>query len=373
MRKALSNKQKASRKPPQKTALSGLRDKKVQCPSKMTMVLTNPSKTMTQAKSPWGKILCSHKAHIKLDFNHNHPVESAHVLSFRPVGEATKEAYFSLFRIGHSASSARHYHESTILQSEPSKAQKLLADRSVNPNHQDVYRLYSKWKMEEMGEENGKGMLQRLQVEVDTYNEKWASEGGIAKLQWFQDLRGETSDNSDAEDFIPPPKKRKTTHQPLIVAICTPMMSRAHNHIVQSGEMVFLDSTSSLDRYNTSVFILSAAHPGGGVPLGVILASDEKEETITTGLKMLQEVLPKEAFYNKGPHTGPTICMTDDSQAEKGALSNVWPNATQLLCIFHFLLYYMLLSSLVTLEYLIDMKFSLGTEHGVHTTHTDQE
>ena len=68
--------------------------------------------------------------------------------------------------------------------------------------------------------------------------------------------------NSDADDFAPPKKKKKKNNdQPLIVAICTPMMARAHKHIIQSGEMVFLDSTSSLDRYNTSVFILSAAHP----------------------------------------------------------------------------------------------------------------
>ena len=115
------------------------------------------------------------------------------------------------------------------------------------------------------------------------------------------------------------------------------MMARAHKHIIQSGEMVFLDSTSSLDRYNTSVFILSAAHPGGGIPLRVILSSDEKEETITAGLKMLKEVLPKEAFHNNGPHNGPGIWMTDDSQSEKGALRNIWPSAVQLLCTFHFL------------------------------------
>ena len=47
--------------------------------------------------------------------------------------------------------------------------------------------MYAKWKLEEMGEENGMGMLQRLQEELDTYNEKWGAEGGMAKMQWYQD------------------------------------------------------------------------------------------------------------------------------------------------------------------------------------------
>ena len=86
-----------------------------------------------------------------------------------------------------------------------------------------------------------------------------------------------------------------------------------------------------------SLFILSTAHPAGGLPIGVILTSDEKESTIRCGLKNLIEALPSYAFCGEGAERGPTLCMTDDSGTEKGALRSVWSNSTQLLCIFHFL------------------------------------
>ena len=103
---------------------------------------------------------------------------------------------------------------------------------------------------------------------------------------------------------------------------------------MQSAEMVFCDSTASLDRYNTSLFILSTAHPAGGLPLGVVLSSDEKEETITKGFQMLTETLPSNSFYNKEQ---PSLIMTDDSNTEKAALKAIWPKAVELLCTFHFL------------------------------------
>ena len=60
--------------------------------------------------------------------------------------------------------------------------------------------------------------------------------------------------------------------------------------------MVFCDATSSLDRFNTSTFIISTSTPTSGIPLGVIIASDEQESTVHRGLlQLLGEVLPKEA------------------------------------------------------------------------------
>lgn len=47
------------------------------------------------------------------------------------------------------------------------------------------------------------------------------------------------------------------------------------------GEMVFCDGTSTLDRFNTSLFVLSTSNACGGLQLGVIITSDEQEETVT--------------------------------------------------------------------------------------------
>ena len=105
-------------------------------------------------------------------------------------------------------------------------------------------------------------------------------------------------------------------------------MARVHATIPQAAEIMFCDCRSSLDRFNTSLFILSTCHPAGGIPLGILITSDEKEETIQAALQTLGDVLPQNAFYGNGVQKGP---------AEKGALKTMWPSSTQLLCIFHFL------------------------------------
>ena len=64
-------------------------------------------------------------------------------------------------------------------------------------------------------------------------------------------------------------------------------MRSAHQHVQQSRDVMFIDATSSLDWQNTSIFILSTVTPGGAIPLGVIVTSDEQKETITEGLRSL--------------------------------------------------------------------------------------
>ena len=121
-----------------------------------------------------------------------------------------------------------------------------------------------------------------------------------------------------------------------MLAICTPLMARAHKLVRQAGELVYCDSTSSLDRYNCPTFVMSTCTSAGGVPLGVVITSGESEEVITEAMTFLKNVLPTNAFYGKG-FNGPEICITDDSDAERAALGNIWPGTTFLLCIFHHL------------------------------------
>ena len=101
--------------------------------------------------------------------------------------------------------------------------------------------------------------------ELVTYNESNKDIGGKASVQRFHTTEGECD-------------------QPLILAICTPLMSRVHQHIQQAGELVFIDSSSSFDDYD----------------------------------------------YNNN-------IITNDSQAERIGLRRTWPNASMYLCVFHFL------------------------------------
>ena len=81
------------------------------------------------------------------------------------MSEDTKKQFYDLFSKGHSASSARHTHEQMLLLNAETDAQKqiALADRASNSNVQDICRLFIQWRKHNYGEEDGKGMFERLQ------------------------------------------------------------------------------------------------------------------------------------------------------------------------------------------------------------------
>ena len=102
------------------------------------------------------------------------------------------------------------------------------------------------------------------------------------------------------------PKKSKCH----ILAICTPLMTRAHHQIAQSAEVLFCDSTSCLDHFNTSLFLLSTHH---SFQLAALQEQYHSEmfallmKKKKRGLEMLLQILPAKAFYNNGPQKGLAI------------------------------------------------------------------
>ena len=81
----------AKAKKQKKPLCTRVRDKKTQCPSKLTLSLQVPTEKQKRAQ-PY---LLTHKAVLKLDFIHNHPIHAAHTLSFRPVSQSTKQKFLS--------------------------------------------------------------------------------------------------------------------------------------------------------------------------------------------------------------------------------------------------------------------------------------
>ena len=64
-------------------------------------------------------------------------------------------------------------------------------------------------------------------------------------------------------------------------------MSRVHWYIQQSGELVFIDSSSSFDDYNNPMFVISTSSSAGGLPLGVIVTSGESSSIINSAMNHL--------------------------------------------------------------------------------------
>ena len=330
----------AHAKPTRTSFVHDTRKKKVDCPSSLKLTVTVPPKHSYPKNKSLEPFLCTHPTILKISFNHNHPIQSAHALSFRPISNETKQMIFDYFRKGHTASSAHHWHE-TKLFLDSAEDQSALVDRDKNPTKTDFSRLFEEWRKCELGPDNGKPMFDHLQTEIDAYNAAMGSKGGRAIMQRFEakTVHSDAEDDSDSEQENPKRKRFKRTERetPMVVAICTPLMSRVHHLVQQAGEMVFCDSTSTLDRFNTSLFVLSTSHACGGLPLGALITSDEQEETIAQGLQLLQTVLPEDAFHKCGVKKGPSIVMTDDCSAERNAMHQIWPDAKLLLCVFHFL------------------------------------
>ena len=95
-----------------------------------------------------------------------------------------------------------------------------------------------------------------------------------------------------------------------------------------------MDSTGSTDLFESTVTFILTASPIGGMPLGVIISDGADEDSYTRGFELAKEMTEGYGFGGNGY---PQIIMTDDDQAERNALQKVFPLATLLLCIFHFL------------------------------------
>ena len=111
-------------------------------------------------------------------------------------------------------------------------------------------------------------------------------------------------------------------------------MSRVHENIHQSKELIFVDSSSSFDDFNNPMFVVSTSSAAGGLPLGVVVTSGESSSVVYQAMCALKRLFPERSFYGEG---SPENVITDDSSAEREGLKNTWPAAKLYLCVFHFL------------------------------------
>ena len=163
-------------------------------------------------------------------------------------------------------------------------------------------------------------MYEQLEQVVREYNDQYSRDGGRAVIKCY------TKHPDGSED-------------PLILAICTPLMSRVHTFVQQASEVVYIDSSSSLDDYNNAVFVLSTSSAAGGLPLGVVVTSGESAVTIENAMSTLKEILPECGFGQRGRDIGPQTIITDDSNPEREGLKLTWPQAELFVSFMFFKVY----------------------------------
>ena len=123
-------------------------NKNCNCPAQLTLTILAPHKRH-----------CGYLTEVMLQHNHNHTINVADALRFRPISEETKAQYYDLFKQGHSPSSAHLEYETNLMYTE---SPQLLADRNINPKTSDVYNLFNKWRKIIWDYELEKNYLQNL-------------------------------------------------------------------------------------------------------------------------------------------------------------------------------------------------------------------
>jgi hypothetical protein len=272
------------------------------CPAILQFVVSAAKSKSRAKKKNDPKMPCE----IYLRLSHNHPLQSSDALRFRPLSTDVKEKLRMLFRSGHTAATALESIKIEIQDQHPDNFDIFLADRSKCPDYQSCYRLYMKEFEKDFGHINNTNndfLIKRLMK----YNQECEQECA----SW---------------EFTP---------EETIIAICTPLMKRAHKNTPQSSEIVFIDSSGTVDKDGHRIFILLTHNESGGVPLGVIISSSEAAVTLKKALAMLKALVGADGFFSAAE--GPAIFMTDDSDSERNSLGAVWPNAVLLLCLFHIL------------------------------------
>ena len=244
---------------------------------------------------------------LNIKWRHNHPLMSADVLRRRDVSPDVANKFKALFAAGHSPSSALETHKCDLQLEDDDKYSVKAADRFHCPDLQWCYRLYYNIFRSEYGTQSGPGVIETLMQRLETWN------GTQERTVVFD-----------------------TTSDEHVVAICTSLMKRVHQQVIQSSELVFLDSSGCMDTNNYRVFMLMTNCSAGGLPLGMFITTSESESALVTGLEQLKLVLPDDCFYGRGSR-GPMYVMTDDCTAERNALVKVYPESVSLLCQFHVL------------------------------------
>ena len=103
-RKALSMKQTAQpkKKSSKQPLRKDLKNKKTSCPSTIKLTVNVPTKKDKRA-AKFRPYLLSHTTVVSILYNHNHPIDCLHALTFRTISEDARDAYYQLFSCGHSA------------------------------------------------------------------------------------------------------------------------------------------------------------------------------------------------------------------------------------------------------------------------------
>lgn len=287
-------------RPPSATRTSGSQKRKhasrnISCPATLTIFLVHIPKRKSRSKSLDG-LAKDWPCKIQFLREHNHTILSATALTRRPIGDSTKHEILEYFERGHSVSSAYHSFCFKKMEEWGDEYNTLSADRHYFPNKTDFQNLWAKHFKSNYGERTGVAMFNKLEENLTNSKVSY-------KISYI--------DNHYA------------------ISLCTPIMKRASNLLAQSSEILFVDATSNCDVQNHKIYFFATQSAVGGIPLGCIISTSQKEELFDIAVKNLLDV--------NLCNISPKIILTDDDLTERKILQKHWPESKMLLCTFHVL------------------------------------
>ncbi|XP_073444625.1 uncharacterized protein [Dendrobates tinctorius] len=210
-----------------------------------TLSITVRNMAMKRSKD---KLLSTHPCVICINHEHNHAIYAADALHFRRPSPEVEEVFRILFAKGHSPSTALQSYKFDLQEQFGDQAFLVLSDRSKCPDISWCYQHYYSTFQRQYGPPDGLEMISRLKMFIHTYNNSCGSV--CAKVELEEDKE-------------------------LIIAICSPLMQRVHKYLPASGEIAFMDSSGSMDRHNSRIFILLAPSVAGALPLAILVMFSE--------------------------------------------------------------------------------------------------
>ena len=223
----------------------------------------NPAARVKNTNCPFQmavKIDAQNNCVIDIEWEHNHSLCTLESSNFKELSIASIEEIKKLYEAGETPSTARQIFLKKFRSScsDDLDYHVKKADRSVVPRRRDFCYICQQYGKERFGGKNGE-MLDKLSAKLDEFHE--ANPDASVEYQQYG------GDNT-----------------PLIITIVTPLMKRIHKCVPQSGELIFVDSTSNTEEHNLKVFLLCTANVAGALPCGLLITSDEKKSTLKHGM-----------------------------------------------------------------------------------------
>ncbi|KAG8194513.1 hypothetical protein JTE90_013265 [Oedothorax gibbosus] len=277
------------------------------CPAGMIVAIRRHIKySRSKLRGPIDPV---HPCEIKLRFVHNHETNEGDSLRVRPVSKETEEKLIKLFQVGHSPGSALEMLKMDLQFELGSCYQQISTDRSRCPDKGFCYRLFHK----HFGKDNS------------SYGKKNSVDVLGEKVKFYNDALG---DKCLASTVL---------ESDCAIAVCSPFMKRVHS-LPQCCDVVFVDTFESHSNKEVGkhyVLLLIALTAKGGLPLGTVLTNSNTTTSWKLGLQLLKELLPARAFsFNS---IGDPVFLIADSEVQRVAFLEVWPNSSVAICIFRLL------------------------------------